>query len=102
MLVIHDWGATLGFDWAAQHPDRVQGIAYMEAAPLPLTWDDFPDEQARNAFRAFRSDAGEDMVLRDNLFLESFLIGAEPTCRRRTRWSTAVPSSDPARTAGQC
>ena len=33
VLVIHDWGSTLGFDWASQHPDRVQGIAYMEAAP---------------------------------------------------------------------
>ncbi len=35
-LVIHDWGSTLGFDWARQYPDRVKGIAYMEAAPLPL------------------------------------------------------------------
>ena len=77
VLVIHDWGSTLGFDWASQYPDRVQGIVYMEAAPLPLTWDDFPDETSRGAFGAFRSDAGEDMVLRDNVFVESFLIEAE-------------------------
>ena len=77
VLVIHDWGATLGFDWASQHADRVQGIAYMEAAPLPLVWDDFPSDQARNAFKAFRSEAGEDMVLRDNVFVEAFLIDAE-------------------------
>jgi haloalkane dehalogenase len=26
-LVLHDWGSVLGFDWANQHRDRVQGIA---------------------------------------------------------------------------
>ena len=77
VLVIHDWGARLGLDWAQQHADRVQGIAYMEAAPLPLTWDDFPDETARETFKSFRSEAGEDMVLRDNIFVERFLIDAE-------------------------
>ena len=76
-LVIHDWGSTLGFDWARQHPERVRGIAYMEAAPLPLTWSDFPDEMSRNVFKALRSEAGEDMVLRDNMFIEAFLIEAE-------------------------
>lgn len=77
VLVIHDWGSTLGFDWAHQHADRVQGIAYMEAAPLPLTWSDFPDEMSRSVFTALRSDAGDDMVLRDNMFVEAFLIEAE-------------------------
>jgi haloalkane dehalogenase len=31
VLVLHDWGSALGFDWAEQHRDRVAGIAYMEA-----------------------------------------------------------------------
>ncbi len=77
ILVIHDWGATLGFDWARQHADRVQGVAYMEAAPMPMTWDDFADDASRETFRAFRSEAGEDMILRDNLFVEAFLIETE-------------------------
>ena len=77
VLVIHDWGGTLGFDWAHQHQDRVQGIAHMEAPPLPLTWSDFPDDFARDIIKAFRSDAGEDMVLRDNSFVDSFLIEPE-------------------------
>ena len=76
VLVIHYWGSTLGFDWASQHPDRVQGIAYMEAAPLPLTWNDFP-EFAQEGFKASRTSASEDMVLRDNNFIEGFLIAAE-------------------------
>ncbi len=78
VLVIHDWGATLGFDWARQHPGRVQGIAYLEAAPIPLVGEDFP-EDARELIEAFRSPAGEDMVLRDNMFVEAFLIEAEKT-----------------------
>ena len=76
LLVLHDWGSTLGFDWASKHADRVQGIAYMEAAPLPLTWRDFP-EYARESFKASRTQAGEDMILRDNNFIEGFLIPAE-------------------------
>src|SRR5262252_2347317 len=25
ILVVHDWGSALGFDWAFRHPDRVAG-----------------------------------------------------------------------------
>jgi haloalkane dehalogenase len=38
VLVLHDWGSALGFDWASRHRDRVQGIAYMEALATPLQW----------------------------------------------------------------
>ena len=31
-LVLHDWGSVLGFDWANQHRDRVQGIASWKRA----------------------------------------------------------------------
>ena len=77
VLVLHDWGATLGFDWARHHSDRVQGVVHMESVLTPMTWDDFADDAARETFRAFRSEAGEDMILRDNLFVEAFLIDAE-------------------------
>ena len=30
VLVGHDWGGALAFDWAARHPDRVRGIAFIE------------------------------------------------------------------------
>ncbi len=68
-LVIHDWGSALGFDWANRHRDRVAGIAYMEAIVRPISWDEWP-ESARDIFRALRSDAGEQMVLTKNLFVE--------------------------------
>ena len=75
ILVLHDWGSALGFDWANQHRDRVQGIAYMESIVMPIGWEDFP-EQVRDVFRAFRSPAGEQLVLKDNVFVEQVLPGA--------------------------
>ncbi len=71
-LVIHDWGSALGFDWANRHQDRVAGIAYMEAIVRPVTWDEWP-ESARGIFQSMRSDAGEEMVLTKNLFVEAIL-----------------------------
>ena len=75
-LVIHDWGSALGFDWACQNEGAVKGIAFMEAivAPIP-TWDGFP-QGARETFQAFRSPAGEEMVLQQNLFVEGVLPGS--------------------------
>ena len=69
VLVLHDWGSGLGFDWAARYPERVRGIAYMEAivAPVP-DWEAFP-EAARSIFQALRSPAGEEMVIEKNLFI---------------------------------
>jgi len=74
-LVVHDWGSALGFDWALRHPEAVKGIAYMEAIVMPLTWDEWPDA-ARGVFQGFRSEAGEDMVLEQNVFVEQVLPGS--------------------------
>src|SRR3546814_6356568 len=46
VLVVHDWGSVLGFDWARRYRERVQGIAYMEAVTMPLEWAAFPDRQS--------------------------------------------------------
>ncbi len=75
VFVIHDWGSALGFDWANQNRDKVQGIAYMEAVVKELSWSDFP-EFGRTVFQGFRSDAGENMVLDKNIFVERVLPGA--------------------------
>lgn len=75
IFVIHDWGSALGFDWANQHRDRVQGIAYMEGIVTPVTWADWP-ENARRAFQGFRSEGGEDMILQKNIFVERVLPGS--------------------------
>jgi haloalkane dehalogenase len=75
VLVLHDWGSALGFDWANQHRERVRGIAYMEALVTPIQWADFPDD-GRAAFQALRSPAGDEMVLADNMFVERLLPSA--------------------------
>ena len=72
VLVGHDWGSALGFDWARRHPERVRGVAYMEGIVRPMRWDEWP-EQARNIFQAMRSPAGEEIVLQKNVFVERVL-----------------------------
>ena len=75
VLVLHDWGSALGFDWAMQKPGRVQGIAYMEAIVAPLLWSDYPEGARRSAFQGFRSPVGESLVLERNVFVERVLPG---------------------------
>jgi len=72
VLVLDDWGAVLGFDWARQNVQRVQGIVHMEAVAAPLNWSDIP-EHAHPLFKALRSPEGERMVLEENIFIENIL-----------------------------
>ena len=72
VLVGHDWGSALGFDWANHHRDRVKGIVYMEAIVRPLSWSEWP-EASRRVFQGFRSATGEEMVLDKNMFVERVL-----------------------------
>ena len=75
VLVVHDWGSALGFDWARRHAEAVAGICYMEAIVRPLAWSEWP-KAARRVFWGFRSPAGEGMVLDRNLFVERVLPGS--------------------------
>ena len=74
-LVVHDWGSALGFHWSYKHPELINGIAYMEAIVKEMTWDDW-DKNAKSIFQGFRSDAGEDLVLEKNYFIEKVLPGS--------------------------
>lgn len=42
VLVGQDWGGALAFDWAARHPGRVRGLAFMETIVRPLSWAEYP------------------------------------------------------------
>ena len=72
-LVIHDWGSAMGFQYARENPDRIKSITFMEAIAMPLTWDQWP-ENARNIFQLMRSEAGEEIVLEKNVFVERILL----------------------------
>ncbi|MEV4601931.1 haloalkane dehalogenase [Amycolatopsis sp. NPDC049253] len=76
VLVGHDWGGALAFDFAARHPGRVRGVAFTETIVKPLTWAEFP-AAGRELFRALKTPGvGERMVLDDNVFLRELLPGS--------------------------
>jgi len=75
VLVLHDWGSALGFDWLRNHPDAVAGVSYMEALVAGLEWSDWPPA-AIDLFKAFRSPEGEALVLEQNVFIENVFPGA--------------------------
>ena len=76
VLIVHDWGSALGFDWASRHRDHVRGIAYMEGIVRPIaSWDEW-SASATPIFQGFRSDKGEAMILDRNMFVERVLPGS--------------------------
>ena len=75
IMVVHDWGGPLGFDWLRRHAEAAQGVAFMETIVTPISWDGWP-KQARQVFQGFRSPAGENMVLEKNVFVERVLPGS--------------------------
>ena len=72
-VVCHDWGSGLGFHWCFQHQERVRALVHMESliGVIP-DWQLFP-EIFRDMFQALRTDAGEEMNLRNNHFIEHYL-----------------------------
>lgn len=76
-LVVHDWGAALGFYYAMRHENNVKGLAFMEAILMPVpTWDEFPAD-FRQVIQAFRTpQVGWDMIVNQNMFVEQVLPGA--------------------------
>ena len=74
-FVIHDWGSALGFNWAQDNSNTVKAICYMEGIVTPLKWEDW-NQDAKGIFQGFRSDAGEEMILKKNLFIEAVLPGS--------------------------
>lgn len=73
VLVVHDWGSALGFDWARRHQDAVKGIAHMEAFVVAQTQQNTPSA-ALDFFRFFRTPEGEQAVLQRNHFVENVLL----------------------------
>ena len=72
VLVLHDWGSALGFDWAVRNPERVAGICYMEALVTPFTREEW-SVPARAPLREMCSAAGEKLVLEQNMFVEQYV-----------------------------
>lgn len=74
VLVGHDWGGALAFDWAARHPDRVLGVAFLESIVKPMAWEEL-SPPARKRVETFRTPAGEELVLDQDLFVRQAFTG---------------------------
>ena len=72
-LVIHDWGCALGLMYARLNSDKIKSISFMEGIAVPLTWEKWP-EVARKIFSLLRTNAGEELVLEKNFFVERLLF----------------------------
>ena len=75
-LVIHDWGCGLGLKFARMHSEIISSITFMEGVTVPLRWEQWP-EAGTKIFKLFRSEAGEELVLNKNFFVERILF-ADP------------------------
>lgn len=74
VLIGHDWGGALAFDWAARHPERVRGVAFMETFLRPLTRHDL-SEQAIARAETIRGPEGESLVLDQDFLVRTAFTG---------------------------
>jgi haloalkane dehalogenase len=73
VLVLHDWGGGIGFDYAMRKPENVRGIAFMEAVVRPSRWED-ANAVGRYLFKNLRDEeTGYDLIVRDNYFVEKLI-----------------------------
>jgi len=74
-LVGHDWGSFFGFHYARRHPDRVKGLAFMEALLHPIPGYDAFDPETRAFFQTLRASQAnaERMMVDENQFVEIIL-----------------------------
>jgi haloalkane dehalogenase len=79
VLVGHDWGGALAFDWAARHPGRVRGLAFFETIVKPMAWDDLTPQAAERSRKIRTPGAGEDLVLTQDLFIRQAFTGGVRT-----------------------
>ncbi len=62
--------------WANRHRKAVKAIAFIEAIVAPQGRDHWDKMGLRSALEALRSEAGEEMVLQNNYFIEEILPDA--------------------------
>lgn len=73
-LVLHGWGSIAGFDIAMRHPDRIKGIAFLEAHVRPVTdWAmvSLPIQELSLVLNS--PDGGYDVIMNSNYFVNKVL-----------------------------
>jgi haloalkane dehalogenase len=79
-LVLHDWGVSLGLNYALRHENNVRAVAFMEGIFKTFpAWEDFSTPEFRALFQRFRQggEGGEgwQMLVEQNFFIEELLSG---------------------------
>ena len=76
-LVVHDWGAAIGFEYARRHPENVKAIAFMEGVlppAFPQSSYEAMGEDMGGLFKMLRDPIkGKHMVIDNNGFVEKLL-----------------------------
>ncbi len=79
-LVVHDWGAAIGFNYARLHPDKVKAIAFMEGAlppVFPLKCQSVTNNMLCDFFSDLRDPViGYNLIIKQNHFVENLIPGA--------------------------
>ncbi len=45
VVVLHDWGGGLGFNYAMHHPEHIKGLVFIETFVRTFdSWDDWPQD----------------------------------------------------------
>lgn len=79
-LVLHDWGVSLGLNYAMHHEKNVKAIAFMEGIFRTFPhWEDFSTPDFRELFKKFRvggqGGEGWKLLVDQNFFIEHLLSG---------------------------
>ncbi|MEW6127962.1 MAG: haloalkane dehalogenase [Acidobacteriota bacterium] len=77
ILMVHDWGGSLGFEWASRNPEKVKGLVFMETFIVSQNAQNTPP-QVSNWFKAFRTPEREKQILEENYFVEKVLLRQFP------------------------
>jgi haloalkane dehalogenase len=73
VLVVHDWGSSIGFHYAVQNENNVRGIVFMESLWRTFSWKDMSIIE-RFLFKRFRHPKkGHKMIVKKNFFIEKML-----------------------------
>lgn len=80
VLVLHDWGVSLGLNYAMRHESQVKAIAFMEGIFKTFPqWEDFSSPEFRALFKKFREGGqggeGWKLLVEENFFIEHLLSG---------------------------
>ena len=76
-LVVHDWGGSLGFEWAKRNAAKMKGIVFMETFIVSQNAQNTPPAVS-NWYKAFRTDEREKEVLENNFFVEQIFLRQFP------------------------